>query len=210
MFDIRTEETKPRRWPLVLAMGLVMILAGAAAIAVPVTGAVTFPMGLGVVFLVAAAAQIVRSLVMRGRDGFAMSLVTGLLYAAAAIMLLAFPGVLGITFLLGALLAAAGLFKIITALQMRPMRSWGWLIASAVVSIVLAALIFAQFPSGAFTVLGTFVGIDLIVFGLAHTIHSLSVRKMQREAVEEAKTTGEPTVPATPKEEKREKEVTRR
>jgi uncharacterized membrane protein HdeD (DUF308 family) len=57
--------------------------------------------------------------------------------------------------------------KAVAAFQLRPVRGWGWALASAVASIVLGLIVFSGWPGTALWVLGLMVGIDLLFYGWA-------------------------------------------
>jgi uncharacterized membrane protein HdeD (DUF308 family) len=71
----------------------------------------------------------------------------------------------GLTGLLMAYFVVDGLFAIISGVRGRPQPGWGWVIVSGIASIVLAVLLWRQWPaSGAYAV-GLLVGIRLIFTG---------------------------------------------
>ena len=71
------------------------------------------------------------------------------MYLAVGILLLVNPveGALALTIVLAAFLVVEGVFKIIMAWRVRGHPRWGWLLASGILSLVLGALIWAQWPS---------------------------------------------------------------
>jgi uncharacterized membrane protein HdeD (DUF308 family) len=55
---------------------------------------------------------------------------------------------------------------VINGFGARPEQGWGWLVTSGVVSVLLAVMIWGQFPlSGAWAV-GTLVGVRLLMSGI--------------------------------------------
>ncbi len=71
----------------------------------------------------------------------------------------------GLTGLLMAYFVVDGLFAIFSGVRGRPQPGWGWMIVSGVASVVLAVLLWRQWPaSGAYAV-GMLVGIRLIFSG---------------------------------------------
>jgi len=71
----------------------------------------------------------------------------------------------GLTGLLMAYFVVDGLFAIFSGVRARPQPGWGWMIVSGVASVVLAVLLWRQWPaSGAYAV-GMLVGIRLIFSG---------------------------------------------
>ena len=89
-----------------------------------------------------------------------------LLSSAVGILFLwaPFDGLLVLTLFLACLLLTTGAFKIIGALVYR-FNSWGWLLVSGALDLVLGVLIWLEWPASALWVLGLFVGISLIFRG---------------------------------------------
>ena len=109
-------------------------------------------------------AQIVHAFSARGWQGFALHLLGGVLYLLVGGWMILKPllGALALTLLLAAFLLVQGIFQIALALRIRPARGWGWPLASGVVTLLLAVLIYAGWPSSALWVIGLLVGIHLL------------------------------------------------
>jgi uncharacterized membrane protein HdeD (DUF308 family) len=58
-----------------------------------------------------------------------------------------------------------GIIKIAVALQLRPISNWGWMLASGIAALILAAIIFSGYPGSAAWMLGLLVGLNLIFSG---------------------------------------------
>jgi uncharacterized membrane protein HdeD (DUF308 family) len=70
-----------------------------------------------------------------------------------------------LTLFLAAYFVASGVIQIVGAFGARPQAGWGWLLFGGIVSILLGAMIWRQFPlSGAWAV-GTLVGVQLVMSG---------------------------------------------
>jgi uncharacterized membrane protein HdeD (DUF308 family) len=68
--------------------------------------------------------------------------------------------VMAVFFLIGGLFQLIGSFAVALA-------GWGWAAADGIIMLVLGGLILAQWPASGLWVIGLFVGIDLIFYGLA-------------------------------------------
>src|SRR6187549_3891626 len=68
-----------------------------------------------------------------------------------------------------ALFIVEGIFQIAASLSYRDVfpDSWGWMLASGIVDLILAALIIKGWPSTASWALGLIVGVNLFSSGLA-------------------------------------------
>jgi uncharacterized membrane protein HdeD (DUF308 family) len=60
-----------------------------------------------------------------------------------------------------------GISKVVFALTIRPFPNWGWVLASGLVGIVLALILWANLPVTALWLIGVLLGINLISVGAA-------------------------------------------
>jgi uncharacterized membrane protein HdeD (DUF308 family) len=117
---------------------------------------------------------------MRRASGVAWSFASALLALLTGVALLAFPlgGVFTLTAIVAGFLILDGLFSIQLALAYRRQRigRWGWLLASAVVDLALAAVILTGLPVSAGWALGLIVGLNLAFGGAALVVMALHAR----------------------------------
>jgi uncharacterized membrane protein HdeD (DUF308 family) len=152
---------------LVVAGALVAVL-GIAAILAPYVAGIVLSILLGVLLVVGGLAHVAYAFRAGGWAGSLWQVALGVLYALAGISLLANPsiGLTTLTVLLIAYFFVGGLIEVAGGLLLRPDPQWGWVVGSGVVSLVLAVLLWAGFPSSADWALGLLVGIDLLSTGL--------------------------------------------
>lgn len=152
-----------------IAAGVALVIFGFLAIALPFFFSIAATIMAGVLLLAAGVVQLVHA--VQGRHGgrVALRVVMGLIYLVAGFLLLANPiaGVLTLTLVVGSYLIAAGVVRILVALEARPLVGWGWSALSGVLSIVLGVLLWAGWPGTAAWAIGLLVGIDLIAAGWA-------------------------------------------
>ena len=93
------------------------------------------------------------------------------LFLIEGVILLAQPvtGALSLTFVLIAFFVIEGIVTIMYAIEHRNQLSgrWGWMLASGIVDLILAGIIFAGLPGTAAWALGLLVGINLVFGGTA-------------------------------------------
>jgi uncharacterized membrane protein HdeD (DUF308 family) len=162
-----------------LALGIVLILAGAAAIVFPWVFTVAAKIALGWIFLIGGIVLVVHALSTRGWSGFFWSLLIGVLYLVAGGWLAFFPftGIITLTILLAALFLAEGVLEVILAFRMRPHEGWGWLLLSGLVAIAVGLLIAYQLPGSAVWAIGLLVGINLLSTGVSFVVLALAGRR---------------------------------
>lgn len=102
----------------------------------------------------------------------------GLLYAAAAVIILYYPIRAANYLALGfaVLFAAVGLMRMMAALAQRR-HGWGWLLVSGLFSIAAAFFIGAGWPADSIWVLGVVVAVDLLIQGSMLMLISLTLRR---------------------------------
>jgi len=156
---------------LFLAQGIIMMLLGAAAVIWPLISSVTIEIYVGWLFLLSGIFSLAIMLVAPRVSGFVWSLFTGALALFTGVLLLWHPiaGVITLTLVLIAFFIAEGLFQIAAAIAARETfpKSWGWMLFSGAVDLVLAGLVIAGWPGSAAWALGTVVGVNLITSGIA-------------------------------------------
>jgi uncharacterized membrane protein HdeD (DUF308 family) len=168
-------------WVLFLVEGVVLLVLGATAIALPVLATVAFTIILGWLFLVSGVVGLFTTFWMRGAPGFWWSLLSAVLGIVVGVLLLASPimGAVSITIVLIAFFIIEGVASIMFALEHKRELSgrWAWMLVSGIIDLVLAAMIFAGLPSTAAWALGLLVGINMVFGGAALIALSLDARK---------------------------------
>jgi uncharacterized membrane protein HdeD (DUF308 family) len=158
-------------WKLFLIEGIVLVLLGLAAIIVPPIATLAFTLVIGWLFLISGIVGLITTFYMRNAPGFWWSLLSAVIGIAAGIVLLRWPvsGTLSLTFVLIAFFAVEGIVTIMYAIEHRNQLSsrWGWMLASGVVDLILAGIIFAGLPGTAAWALGLLIGINLVFGGTA-------------------------------------------
>jgi uncharacterized membrane protein HdeD (DUF308 family) len=158
-------------WKLFLIEGIVLVVLGFAAILVPPIATLAFTLVIGWLFLISGIVGLITTFYMRNAPGFWWSLISAVIGIAAGIVLLRWPvsGTLSLTFVLIAFFVVEGIVTIMYALEHRNQLSsrWGWMLASGIVDLILAGIIFAGLPGSAAWALGLLVGINLVFGGTA-------------------------------------------
>lgn len=156
---------KSKSW--FLGAGIILILLGAAAISVPLAASIAIEVLFGWIFVISGVVTIAHSFRALSSGKCILRLLGGVFYLAVGIMFLGYPmqGVLTLTLLLAILFMFEGVMKIAVAVQLRPSPNWGWMLASGIAALILAALIISGYPSSATWILGLLVGINLIFSG---------------------------------------------
>jgi uncharacterized membrane protein HdeD (DUF308 family) len=162
-----TVEEVRRSLGVLIALGILMILLGLAALLNPLLVSIAVARILSWIFLFAGIVRTVYAIQAWRQRGFWLKLIVGILYLVVAILLLsnAFGATLTLTLALGWVIVAQGILEIITAFKVRPEPNWGWMLFSGLMALILGILILNRWPFNAIWLLGFFTGLSFIVAG---------------------------------------------
>jgi len=167
-----------------IAIGILLLIAGILAIGTPfITGlAVTVSVGallvlsgLGQCFLAFQAGAFGRGLLI---------FLLGLIAVVAGVYMVSQPvsGLASLTLLLAGYFIVTGILTIITALQLRPASGWGWMLANAIVTLLLGVLIWRQWPLSGTWAVGTLFGVQMLMSGFSLLTTGSAVRQVTHAA----------------------------
>jgi uncharacterized membrane protein HdeD (DUF308 family) len=165
---------RARRWLMVT--GVLVLVIGVTAVAVPVIASVAITIFIGWVLAVAGVLAVMHAIshraALRGLDA-ALTLVAGL-------YLLIFPlsGTVSLTFIVAVWFFASGVLSLIAAMRRRDAPDMAMTAFGGVISVILGVLIAVNLPSSAGWAIGLLVGINLIFWGVralvgAHALKTL-------------------------------------
>jgi len=156
-------------WKLFLIEGVILVVLGFLAIAVPMVAGLAVTILFGWLFLISGIVGLYTTYAMRHAPGFWWSLLSGVLGVVVGLWLLIQPaaGLVSLTYLLIAFFIIEGIATIMFALDHRAALSgrWGWMLTSGIIDLILAAIILAGLPGTIAWALGLIVGINMIFGG---------------------------------------------
>jgi len=170
-------------WGFLLGMGIALMLLGIAAIGSSLIATFATVLVFGILLLLGAIFEVVTAFWGRNWRGFFVHLLTGVLYLIAGIFLINNPvgAALGLTLLVAVCLLTGGAVRIVLSLLER-FDGWGWVVMNGIVSVLLGAAIWRQWPLSGLWALGLFVGIEMLFSGLSWVMLALAVRSGSRVA----------------------------
>ena len=173
-------------WRLLMFQGVVTLLLGFLAFALPVVATLAADIFVGWLFLISGIVGLVAMFSAKNIPAFLWTLVTAALSIAAGVLLIWKPaeGVLTLTLLLIALFIIEGVFQIATSIAYRHMRggSAGWMLVSGVADLVLVVLIVLGWPMTAAWALGILVAVNLVTSGWAILTAAFAGRRLDHAA----------------------------
>jgi uncharacterized membrane protein HdeD (DUF308 family) len=173
------KQTVADNWGWFLALGIVLVVAGIAAIMFPLVSTIAAKIALGWIFLAAGVVMIIHAFSIQRWGGFLMELLLGVLYLFAGGWLAFFPftGIVTLTILLAALFLAEGVVEVIMGFRVRPHEGWGWLVFSGLIAVAVGLLIAAELPSSAVWAIGLLVGVNLLSTGISFIVLALAGKR---------------------------------
>lgn len=149
--------------------GILFIVLGIIAIAVPWVFTFGFELVIAALFVIGGIASLIRTFKAKDIAGVFVSLLAAVLYLLIGLLMFAYPtyAVLSLTVLLAIFFVAHGIAQIIMSFDFKPAKGWGWFLFSGLLSVILGILIWFGLPGTAWWVLGLLIGINLLFFGIS-------------------------------------------
>ncbi|GAA0300726.1 HdeD family acid-resistance protein [Rhodovulum strictum] len=156
-------------WFLWLIVGILSVIAGFVAFANPFAATLTATLMAGFMFTAIGLLTLFSAFRDQGWPARIWAFILGVLLTLFGINLIANPleGVLGLTFAVAILLMVIGVLRIIIAFTSVAEGTRSILVVSGLLSIVLSAMIFANYPWSSAVVLGVFLAVELISNGVS-------------------------------------------
>ncbi len=151
----------------IVALGVVYVIAGLVALGSVVMATVATVFLVGVMMLIAGAAEVINAFQIKTWGKFFLWILLGALYIVAGFVTFENPllAAATLTLLLGIALLASGIARIALAFSMKAATPWIWVLLSGVVTLLLGVVILAHWPVSGLYILGLFLGIDLVLAG---------------------------------------------
>jgi len=167
-------------WRAFLIEGIILVVLGLAAIALPPIAGLATTVVLGWLFLFGGIVGLIATFNQRNSPGFWWALLSAAVAVLAGGVLLANPlqGVTTLTVVLIAFFLVDGVLIIVLAFEHRRELTgrWEWMMLGGVMDLVLAGIIIAGLPGTLAWALGLLVGIDLVFGGMSLIAMALSAR----------------------------------
>jgi uncharacterized membrane protein HdeD (DUF308 family) len=150
-------------------MGIILMLAGFAAIWIPFSAGLAGTIFFGCLVLVSGIAHWVYAWVERKAGGMIWQILIGLVYVLAGVTMLLLPvnAVFALTLVLACYIAIEGVFELAFFFWLRLLPGSAWFLVDGIISLLLSILILMGWPSSSLWALGTLVGVSLLFSGVA-------------------------------------------
>jgi uncharacterized membrane protein HdeD (DUF308 family) len=166
------------KWGAILAFGLLLVALGLAATTFSLAATIATVTLNGVFFLIAGVAETGIGMQAQGWSRFFLWVIGGLLYLAVGMICILNPLLASafLTLALGAGLIAAAIVRTYLAFQLPSGASRALVLVAGAATGLLGLVIVAHWPADSVYVLGTLLGVDLIIHGAGWIQFGLALR----------------------------------
>jgi uncharacterized membrane protein HdeD (DUF308 family) len=163
----------------IVALGVAFVIAGLVALGSVVMATVASVFIVGVMMMIAGVAEVINAFQFKTWGRFLLWVMLGVLYIVAGFVTLENPLLAAamLTLVLGVILVASGIMRIVLALGMRKEKPWIWIALSGVITLLLGLLILSRWPVSGLYILGMFLGIDLLFAGAGWIAVGMGLRR---------------------------------
>jgi len=167
-----------------IALGVVIAIAGVLAIISPFVAGLSVTIAVGVLLIVSGVSRLFLAFKMGSFGQGLLMFLLGVVAVIAGGYLIARPGMglATLTLFLAAYFLVDGVFEIIWAFRLRPIKGWGWQLFSGIATLILGVMIWRQFPESALWAVGLLVGIHMIFSGSSITSVCGATRSAAKDA----------------------------
>ena len=163
-----------------LVLSVVLIIFGVLAITLPMATSVGVVIVIGWLAVLDGIVQLVHAFQSKGVGHIAWKLLVAVVYLVAGFYFIAHPVLATATFtlVLGIFLCAEGVADVVAYFATRKSGSSAWMLLDGVITLFLGFLIWNQWPVSSLWVIGTLVGISMIMTGTTRLMMTLAVRRL--------------------------------
>jgi uncharacterized membrane protein HdeD (DUF308 family) len=174
---------KAINWSIFLS--ILLILAGLFAIFIPSISGLAITLIFGWLMIISGVTHFIFAFKSHTTGTVIWELLLGAVYLFAGVYLILHPlaGLVTLTLFLACYLFFEGIFEIIQFFQIRPRHGAGWLLFDAIVTLILAIMIWRAWPASSVWVIGTLVGISMLFSGFSRLMLSLAAKRALKTVI---------------------------
>jgi uncharacterized membrane protein HdeD (DUF308 family) len=164
---------------LSIVIAILLILAGLAAICLPLLAGIAASIAVAWLLLFAGVIHLFFGWHTRSAGAVIWKILVGLAYLFAAFYILDHPGrgLLTLTLVFAFYLFFEGIFEAVIYAHLRRLPGSGWFLFDAIVTIVLGIMIFMSWPISSVWAVGTLIGISILFSGITRVSYALAGRR---------------------------------
>ena len=162
-----------------IALSVILILVGIFAVLIPSVSGIGITLVFGWLMIISAITHFIFAFKTHTAGSLIWELLVGAVYLFTGVYLIFHPldGLIALTLILAFYLLFEGIVEIILFFQMQPRHGAGWLLFDAIISLILAIMIWRSFPASSVWVIGTLVGFSMIFSGFSRLMLTLAAKR---------------------------------
>lgn len=163
-----------------IGSAIVMLALGVLAIVMPFTTGIAVSIFVGWLMVFSGFAYVVYAFAAQGAGAFLWRLLLGIVYVVGGGYLAFHPGIAleSLTLVVAVIFFIEGVIETIVFFEFRTLPGSGWILFDALLTLIVAYLIFRPWPSSSGWAIGLLVGINLIVSGATRLLYSMTARRL--------------------------------
>ncbi|KRB50049.1 hypothetical protein ASE04_15840 [Rhizobium sp. Root708] len=167
------------KWGWFVALGVLLIVCGFIATANIVFATVASVFYVGMLMLVGGIVYLVHAFQVRTWEQALFWALSGVLYVLAGVFAFMNPllASAALTLFLAIALLIAGVFRTWVGWRMRPLKGWGWVLLSGIITALAGVVIYIGWPVNSLWILGLFLACDLLIQGWSMLAFGLAIRR---------------------------------
>ncbi|MGO6692712.1 HdeD family acid-resistance protein [Rhizobium johnstonii] len=166
------------KWIWFVSLGVLLLICGLIALSNLMVATVVSVFYVGMLMLAGGVIYLIHAFQVRGWDQVLFWALSGVLYVLAGICTFINPILTSaaLTLFLAVALVIAGVFRIWVGVRMKPVKGWGWIVASGIITALAGFVIALGWPVNSLWILGLFLAADLIVQGSTMIAFGFGIR----------------------------------
>ncbi|WP_371195967.1 HdeD family acid-resistance protein [Glaciecola sp. SC05] len=169
-----------KNWRWIMALGVLFIGLGTIGLGATATLTLVTVLFFGWLLIIGGLVQLVQVYRDKLSSNLSWHMFVAVLYLLAGSVVVYDPigGAVALTVFIAIIFFALGAIRIIYAMQMRNIQGWWWPLIGGFASMILGAIIIAEWPSSALWVIGLFIALDLIINGWTYIMIALVAKQL--------------------------------
>lgn len=172
-----------------ILMSILLIIFGFLAMMLPAATSIGVALVIGWLVLFGGLVQFIHAIQCKGIGNIVWKLLVAVFYLAAGAYLIARPalGLASLTLALALFFFAEGVVDVIAYFSTRKSGGSAWILLDGIVTLLLGLMIWKQWPGASLWVLGTLVGISMLMTGITRLMLTVATRKLLRDRGESSR-----------------------
>ncbi len=163
-----------------IVWAILLIVFGILAIALPLATSIGVVLILAWLLVFSGGFQFIHAFRSHGAGSIAWKLLVAVVYLAAGLYFVMHPllGVASFTLVLACFFVAEGVIDLVVYFANRSARGAGWILFDGIVTLILGVMVWSHWPNSSAWVIGTLVGISMIMTGYTRLMLSVVARRI--------------------------------